>query len=262
MTPDELVTVLDDESRRCHALLGSADPSARVPACPDWSVDDLVWHLARGQWGWADMVDQGIVEQWGADTDRPTRPDDHDALVSLAAQATDRLLEVVTTAPLDTPVWSWTDHGTIGWVIRRQAHEALVHRVDAEGVSDALTSIAPDLASDGVDEVLRNMYGWAAARGRFSTTQATVRLVATDTGTGWDVQVGSLPEGEVLDGPGRGCHLLRVDDSEMPAPTATVRGDAEALHLWLWNRGSYGALSVEGDAGRLTLLRTLVGRGL
>jgi|GEM_PF-5765664 Mycothiol maleylpyruvate isomerase N-terminal domain. len=41
----EHVDALNRELDRFVTLLGSADPDAAVPACPDWTVTDLVEHL-------------------------------------------------------------------------------------------------------------------------------------------------------------------------------------------------------------------------
>ena len=45
----EYPTYLDHirtESARFRAVLTGCDPTARVPACPDWNAADLVWHLS------------------------------------------------------------------------------------------------------------------------------------------------------------------------------------------------------------------------
>ena len=50
--------------------------------------------------------------------------------------------------PAPTPLGFWT---------RRQAHEALIHRVDVELAVGAPSAIEPRLAADGIDEMLN---GW------------------------------------------------------------------------------------------------------
>src|SRR5918995_144022 len=47
----------------------------------------------------------------------------------------------------------------VGFILRRQAHEALIHRVDAEQAAGVPSDVDPALASDGVHEVLAVMYG-------------------------------------------------------------------------------------------------------
>ena len=43
--------------------------------------------------------------------------------------------------------WNWSDDHTVGFILRRQAHEALVHRVDAELAAGDRTDLDPLLAS-------------------------------------------------------------------------------------------------------------------
>ena len=49
----------------------------------------------------------------------------------------------------------WADDKTVGYIRRRQAHEALIHRLDAELTAGAVTPLDPDLAADGVLRVPR-----------------------------------------------------------------------------------------------------------
>ena len=51
--------------------------------------------------------------------------------------------------------WTWSDDHTVGFILRRQAHEALVHRVDAEQAAGASRELDAELAADGVAEVPR-----------------------------------------------------------------------------------------------------------
>jgi len=43
---------LAEESARFAEVIAEVPPDARVPSCPDWSADDLLWHLAEVQWFW------------------------------------------------------------------------------------------------------------------------------------------------------------------------------------------------------------------
>jgi hypothetical protein len=51
------------------------------------------------------------------------------AAASPAAPAVSAFLAA--TAP-STPAWTWSEDHTVGFIRRRQAHEALIHRIDAE----------------------------------------------------------------------------------------------------------------------------------
>ena len=60
----------------------------------------------------------------------------------------------------DVTVWTWldTDH-SVGFVRRRQAHEALIHRLDAELTAGVVTELDAGLATDGVLEAIEWMFG-------------------------------------------------------------------------------------------------------
>ena len=60
MEPDEYLAVLQRADTRfadaaAQTVLAKGW-AARVPGCPDWSLADLVWHLAEVQHFWAWMV--------------------------------------------------------------------------------------------------------------------------------------------------------------------------------------------------------------
>jgi uncharacterized protein (TIGR03083 family) len=252
MTSDYLAHLRAD-SGRFAAVLAGTDPAARVPSCPDWSAADLVAHLTQVQTFWGTIVAERLTSPpvgQESITD-PGAPDDLAELLSRFQAASDRLATALETATPAQPVWTWhdTDH-TVGFVLRRQAHEALVHRLDAEAAAGVdFHPIDPELAGDGVDEVLDVMYGgappWAAV-----TLDGPVGLLrATDTGRQWWVQIGRF-DGV---GPESGTEFR---DEPMLAllpggrPTFTVSATAADLDAWLWNRPSTGPVSVDGDASR------------
>ena len=73
----------------------------------------------------------------------------------------------------------------VDFVRRRQAHEALIHRLDAELVAGDPTPVDRDLASDGVDEVLTIVHGELPSWATF-TPDGTVGTVETsDTDRTW-----------------------------------------------------------------------------
>ena len=59
----------------------------------------------------------------------------------------------------ETEVWTWAADQRVAFVIRWQAHEALMHRIGTELVNGAATPIEPALASDGIDAALTLVYG-------------------------------------------------------------------------------------------------------
>ena len=69
---------LASESARFAEVIRQASPAARVPSCPDWSADDLLWHLGEVQWFWGTVVREQLTgaeaEQRKPGQRRPGRP--------------------------------------------------------------------------------------------------------------------------------------------------------------------------------------------
>ena len=61
---------------------------------------------------------------------------------------------------------AWSTEQTVGFPFRRQAAEALIHRLDAEQTADRVTLLDPELAADGVDEFDRTAASPAVGRVR------------------------------------------------------------------------------------------------
>ena len=53
----------------------------RVPSCPDWRADDLLWHLGEVQHWWTWMVTQPARRD-PTTTTEPERPGDHAGLLA------------------------------------------------------------------------------------------------------------------------------------------------------------------------------------
>lgn len=261
-TPDH-VAHLSRESARFLATLQSVAPETPVPSCPEWSADDLLWHLAAVQWFWATIVREHLAAPPGPEN-RPKRPDDRVALRSFCEQAGTELVGVLAEANPGDPAWTWSDDHTVGFIRRRQAHEALIHRVDAELTAGDRSSMDAGLAADGVDEALRVMYGtipgWATFTAR---TPGVVRLQAADTGDSWSVTSGRLSgtdptDGTVADEP---CLRVAASDTGRAAP-ATITATAADLDCWLWRRPTLGPLGRSGDEDLLDRLEATIRPGI
>jgi uncharacterized protein (TIGR03083 family) len=254
------------ESARFRDALASAPDDARVPSCPDWDALDLLWHLAEVQWFWGEVVERGVTETAKANQLEQTRPGDRADVQAAYDDASRRLGVVLAAREPTTPVWTWAPHDqSVGFIRRRQAHEALIHRVDAELTSGERTPLDAALATDGVDEVLRVMYGGEPGWGEFTPRpEQTVRVETTDTGRSWVLTLGRLtgtdPDGgkEYVDE--RDMRIAPTDDE---APTAaTVRGTAGDLDCWLWNREPLGPVERSGDEEVLAELHRTTGGGI
>jgi uncharacterized protein (TIGR03083 family) len=253
------------ESARFRDALAGAPDDARVPSCPDWDAVDLLWHLAEVQWFWGEVVERGVTERAAADALERPRPGDRAAVQAAYDDASRRLGAVLAGDPA-TPVWTWAaSDQSIGFIRRRQAHEALIHRVDAELTSGERTPLDAALATDGVDEVLRVMYGGDPGWGGFTPRpEQTVRVETTDTGRTWVLTLGrfdgSEPHSDKTYADERDMRIAATDDG---APTAaTVRGAAADLDCWLWIREPLGPVEQTGDEEVLAELHRTIGGGI
>jgi uncharacterized protein (TIGR03083 family) len=166
LTTSEYLEHLRGDSDRFLEVLLGADPAAPVPSCPDWNADDLLWHLAEVQWFWAEVVRTRTDDPDTVEAAKPDRPTGREGLTAFFREATASLQGALTAASPEDRAWTWAAEQTVGFVVRRQAHEALIHRVDAELTAGSRTPMDPRLSADGVDEVLRVMFSdlpaWAS----------------------------------------------------------------------------------------------------
>ena len=154
----DYLTHLASDTARFVAVLSNASPGQRVPTCPDWDADDLLWHLGHVQWFWAEIVGRGLTTQAEVDAlQSDARPTDHEGLLRFFARASDALQQNLRAASPQAPAWTWSDDQSVGFIRRRQAQEALIHRLDAELTAGSRTPMDPDLSADGIDEALRVM---------------------------------------------------------------------------------------------------------
>ncbi len=252
---DHIVT----QSARFREVLADCDPTARVPACPDWDATDLLWHLGAVQWFWARVIEERPAPP---DDAAPDRPSDVAGLLVFYDDASGRLATALSAADPAEPAWSWAPDQTVGFTFRRQAHEALIHRLDAEQTAGAVTALDPILAADGVAELMEVMYGgrppeWA----RFDPRGGQVGIEISDAATTLRVQPGHLtgvdPEsGKDVSGP----HLVVAEPSEVPA--VTVIGRAATLDAWLWRRRDDTGITVTGDRASYDAFRAAVDQPL
>ncbi|PRX45519.1 uncharacterized protein (TIGR03083 family) [Prauserella shujinwangii] len=167
-----------------------------------------------------------------------TPPDDWDALLAWWEEQREALRKMFTAGP-DAPAWlSFGNYTrTVGSWARRQAHEAAIHRIDAELARGGGTvQFDPAFAGDGIDELLA-MLVWGRRDWSAFAADGTVLVHAEDIGRLWTLRLlpGKAP---------------RLADTEQPfEPDVTVEGSADAVYRAVWRRPS--AASVTGDAALL-----------
>lgn len=260
----DYMQAISRESDRFADVLREADPTAPVPTCPGWTAADLLWHLGEVHLFWAEVLRSGALEDddiEAIEQAKPPRPTDQDGLLALFEDQTSNLLRELASRSDDTPAWFWLPTAkTVGSTRRMQAHEALMHRIDAELAAGAVPApIDPELAADGIAHAFEVMWVWWSLMGLdLEPVGATVTITATDVDRSWVVQAGrwrgTSPDGKVFDEPG----VVLV---EGPASSdATVSGTAEAVDRWLWGRGPEPDFS--GSTVELDALREAVGAGM
>lgn len=256
-----LLAHIRTESQRFRDVLADCDPAVRVPACPDWDASDLLWHLTGVQRFWAGIVRTRPAAP--AEVVDPERPTSYDGLLAAFDEHSAALVDALEAADPAEEAWHWSPVQTVGTTFRRQAHEALIHRLDAEQVAGAVTPLDPALAGDGVLEVLEVMYGGEPpAWGRFDASPYSVRVEVADLGESIWVRPGLLTgtepvSGKVYDGP----HLLVVGDPGSPAD-AVVSGAAADLDAWLWRRRDDAGIVARGDAEAYGAFRAAVDQAI
>jgi uncharacterized protein (TIGR03083 family) len=255
---------LASESARFGSVMAGTAPDVRVPTCPDWTADDLLWHLGEVQWFWGTIVRERVdVAQ--AEELKPARPGDRAGLVEFYTTASRDLGAILASTPPETQVWTWADDKSVGFVRRRQAHEALIHRIDAELTAGTRSEMDPRLSADGVDEAVRLMYGGALpAWGNFAADEGeTLRIAATDTGDSWFITLGHFtgtdPDSEKSYDEAAIC---AADTDPGRGTTATITGGAADLDCWLWHRPPTGTIDRSGAGEVLAAFEEKIAGGV
>lgn len=164
---DEWLDLIDERSATLRSVAGKAPSDARIPACPDWTVPDLLAHVGRTQRFWAAAVTAGPASRPPADGGLPDGAPTGDAL-EWSAHSTDVLLDSLRAAGGEARCWTWwADSGsasTAGAVARHHAQEVAVHVRDVQDAAGVAEPLPSGLALDAVDEFLHvgfgSMDGW------------------------------------------------------------------------------------------------------
>lgn len=154
----------------------------------------------------------------------------------------ERLMSVLGAVDPDEPRWTFGPDRRAAFWFRRAAQELGVHRWDVESATGDPAPLDPDLAADGIDEMLEVFDRVGRIAERFAAGGATLHLHATDVGAAG----GSTGEWLVV----AGDEALGVRREHAEADVA-AHGTASGLLLALWGRVPLDALDVRGDAGLL-----------
>jgi uncharacterized protein (TIGR03083 family) len=143
---------LDAETALLASVVADLDPERTLPTCPDWRPADLVAHVGTGH-RWA----AGMVEARATSPVLPGPEAPSGDWTGWLMDGARRLSSAVREAGPDATVWTWSIEQSAGFWLRRLVHDLLVHRVDAEIAAGRPSEIAPDLAADGVTDLLETI---------------------------------------------------------------------------------------------------------
>jgi uncharacterized protein (TIGR03083 family) len=237
-TKDFWLAALRADGPALQDAVAETGPEPVVPACPGWTVADLVEHLTVLLHWVRESVSRGVITK-PADRVTPVpRPEWPEALDGLRRELTGTI-ETLDALDPEFPAWTWPAQAKkAGFWHRRMAHEISVHRWDAESAAGRPAPIETKLAADGITEVLDT---WLPAGRRRGPTDmhGVVHLIATDASYEWFVRlrgagVALLDTGTILD----------TDDHH---PRAEATGSASELLLTLMGRTQPEKLHVTGD---------------
>jgi uncharacterized protein (TIGR03083 family) len=243
MEVPEHIDALESQGRLLADAAQSSELEAPVPTCNGWALRDLLDHTGDVH-RWANNYIATGREDMMSDEEEKAffsaHPTDKDELIAWFREGHEMLCTSLRNAPPTLSSWAFfAAPSALAFWARRQAHETTVHRFDAESVRGDFSPLDPELASDGIDELLTGF----ASRGRklLRDEPETLAIAAHDTGERWFVTLGT--DKVIVES--------AVSESRFSDAQCVVSGDAADVYLTLWNRLPQSSVSTRNDASVL-----------
>lgn len=258
MEPSRYLESLAADYARLRALAAS-HLTAEVPSCPGWSVADLAHHVGQVYLHKTLAIRDGVEpEPWppGELIDEPP--------LALLERAHDGLLAQFAAHRPTDPAGSWyTPDRTVGFWIRRMAHETLVHRIDAElAARGPVTPVPAELAIDGIDELLRVFVAFSVVEwsdyfvDALSGSPGRTYLLRTP-GAAWRVRTG--PGRFTVEDTGDAGDAGDAGDERIDHADVVISGPPTAVLRWVWNRDAGERdVTVDGPEQAVSELRRCI----
>jgi uncharacterized protein (TIGR03083 family) len=242
----EFLDQIEQQASALRTAAVTAGPEEPVPTCPEWTVRNLVRHIARVH-NWVVKALNSAPDSSERHPDRP--PELWEDLLPWWDEQVAAMVAKLREGGPDAPAWvfgSQVAPNAAFWA-RRQAHETAIHRLDAEHAAarsdraDALPTLVfdPELAADGIDELLVRLLPEFLRR-EPPDVEGTVLFHAADAGRAWLVTLrpGAAPE---------------VGPADEIDTDASVVGTADAVYRAAWRRPSTAVTT--GDLALVEVLR-------
>lgn len=237
-----------DQIARLADVLDPADPAdlaVGVPTTPGWDVTAVVKHLGVIHRWAAQMVRDGMQDRLDFKAIEGRAPAEGQSWADWMRAGGALLVGQLRGHAPDTPVWTWGPGATVGWWARRMTFESFVHGADVVLALGGEPALSPDLAVDGVDELLGNLLAaavFAPAVADLRGDGETLHLHATDADGEWMITLTAdgftwehgHGKGDVaVRGPAVDLLLLAYGRRAADDPRFERFGDAGLLDRWL-----------------------------
>ncbi len=242
----DFATALIAENAALADLLRDVDLSIPVPTCPEWTLEQLMRHVGRGDRWCAQIVAEqsmDFIDPRTVEGGKP--PAGRDNEIAWLQAGPQQLIDAVAATGAETPVWTFLGPRPAAWWIRRRLHEVVVHRADAAIALGVDYTVDPALAADAITEWLERVEIQADEEGPAGGDRPlgdgqSIHLHATDPGLGeageWTI-LGRLDGIAVEQGHGKATVALRGPARDLLVAVVRRRSAAEQ------------GLEVFGDAG-------------